>query len=182
VSLRSLMADNQRRAVLDALPAGGSLLEWGGGGTTRWLLERMAPDQRLVTVEHCREWAQKVASNCGTYPNWTILHKPPTQRVGENGTHWEECPAGLTDYVCPVPLEGFDVFLIDGVARGACLANVLLNARPGARVFLHDHSGDKRADWYSWAVRAGAGRVSLARVIEPDEGDYPTPMWACGLK
>src|SRR5687767_340945 len=105
------MADNQRRALLDALPPAGAMLEWGAGGTTRWLLERMTEGQRLTTVEHDRDWAQKVASNCGTFPNWTILHKPATQVVGNNAQHWEECPAGLTDYVCPMALDGFDLFL-----------------------------------------------------------------------
>lgn len=184
MSIPSLMADNQRRAILAAIPPGGSMLEWGGGGTTRWLLENMAADQSLITVEHDREWSQRVASNCGTFGNWTLLLREPTQEVGRNATPFEECPAGLHWYIDPDPvgLQHLDVFLIDGVARGACLANVLLNARAGARVFLHDHSSDKRADWYAWALRAGRRRIGESEVIEPDEGEYPSPLWACVLR
>ena len=177
--MRCLTAENQRRAVLAALPPGGSMLEWGAGGTTLWLLERLQPGQTLITVEHDANWAARLGSHA---PGWAMVHATPSLEVGANATHWEENPAGLLKYVNPVPLDGLDVFLIDGIARGACLAAVLLNAKAGAKVFLHDYGPGKREDWYAWAVAAGARRILTPRVIEPDPDDYPSPMWACDLK
>lgn len=81
------------------------------------------------------------------------LSAPSTPRESEkNETPWEQCPAGLQSYTQPkdVDLGSIDVFLIDGIARGACLATLAarLPRKKPAVIFLHD----TKRDWYVWAM------------------------------
>lgn len=175
--MRSLMADNHKSLLLAAMPADGTLIEWGSGGTTRWLLENMQPTQRLVSVEHHPDWAEEVYRACSQWPNWTLHRMPSVLPVGENATHWEECPAGLSHYICGDAVREADVILIDGVARGACLAWACAVAKPGATVFFHDVAGTAvdRVPWYAWAMwlpRVQNGR----RFIHPSDGSYPPSL------
>jgi hypothetical protein len=170
------MAENQRREIFASIPSNGSLLEWGSGGTTLWLLQNMAPNQRLVSVEHHHDWYCQINEACKGFANGKQIYVPG--EAGTNATPWEECPALLAGYINAVDVGQFDCFLIDGVARGACLANVLLNAKSGAKVFLHD----LHRDWYDWIIRSGRNRLCDVRVIEADAGDYPPPLWAATLK
>lgn len=174
--MRCLMSLNQREAIAAAIPSRGSMLEWGCGGTTLWLLQNLAAAQHVVSVEHHAGYANEVRGACQGFANWRMIEASGGSiEPGRNATPAEECPAGLTDYVCAVSAEvlaTFDVFLIDGVARGACLCNVLLNAKPGAIVFLHD----VQRDWYQWAIDAGRRRLREFAIIAPTPGDYPSLM------
>jgi hypothetical protein len=170
-----LMAENQRRAILEALPPFGSMLEWGGGGSSAWFLSRMTlgqrfvtPGQTLVTVEHDQAWAQQIRNECGGYLNWELRCIPSSLEVGRNATHFEECPAGLRRYIGQADIDWFDVILVDGVARGACLALALSSAKPGASIFVHDWN---REEWYEWALCIRRPVQTLG-VIEAEE-DYP---------
>lgn len=170
--MKSLLADNHRDLILSQLPAPGLMLEWGSGGTTEWLLERLKPDQRLLTVEHAAGWASEVRSICSTYPNWVLEVCEGALEVGANATHWEECPAGLADYICRPEVAEADVILIDGVARGACLAWACANAKTDAVIYLHDMQ-DVRAGWYDWSLRLP--RINHWRVVKHD-GTYPAML------
>lgn len=204
--MNCLIAENQRHAILAALPPAGRMLEWGCGGSTLWFLQRLKPEQQLITVEHDAAWLhpviERVSGGALNVPsNWMPLHLPPMGSdgsvdiadaagaagagrvggiggVGANATPLEECPAHLTRYIDPTWLGDIDVFLIDGVARGACLANIFMHGRAGARVFLHDAA----RSWYDWALRLGKERIAEARVTAAGEGDYPPAMWECVLK
>lgn len=164
------MALNQRQALLKALPVRGAMLEWGAGGTTLWLRERLMTGQSLTTVEHDADWARKFG---GDVDNWRMLYRPPTLAVGANATHFEECPAGLADYVCRPEATAADVILVDGVARSACIAWALAVAKAGARIFLHDATMARRG-WYEWALRLP--RIAAREAIPADEGEYPPDM------
>jgi hypothetical protein len=166
------MAQNQRQAIVDSV--NGPMLEWGCGGTTLWLLQRIS--QPLTSIEHHPEWFARVHGECKQFRDWTGIYAPG--EAGENATPWEENPAALDGYINAADLGRFGCFLIDGVARGACLANVLLNAKSGSRIFLHDF----HRDWYGWIVHAGRNRLCDTRIIEADQGDYPPPLWSATLK
>jgi hypothetical protein len=179
--VKCLLAQNHRQMILESLPLDGSMLEWGSGGSTVWLLERLAPGQNLVSVEHDAAWASSVQSAVGMKHDWKLvvfdcLREAPLT----NATPAEECPAELHHYICPpgVDLGSFDVFLIDGVARAACLTNVLLNAKRGATVFLHDC----HRRWYDWAVTAGRRRIAEATTLPAAEGEYPPPLLRLRLR
>ncbi len=160
------------------------MLEWGPGGTTRWLLDHFTPDQRLVSVEHSDNWEGPVRDACRHFANWRLIfaagRDAPAAAISANATPAEENPVGLEHYVCPletVPLKQFDVFLVDGIARAACLMNVLLNARPGARVWLHD----VQRDWYGWCFLAASGRFTDPQTVLHHGDDYPAKLWGCTI-
>lgn len=175
--MRCLLAENQRYAILASVPPNGRMLEWGTGGSTLWFLDHLDPAQQLIGVEHDAGWYMQVTARAGDRANYSPRLHEAHFGAGENATPWEECPAGLADYIHPTPLSDIDVFLIDGVARGACLANVMLNGKSGARVFLHDAN---RAGWYDWAQRLG--RATDVQVIKAADGDYPPDLWTCRLR
>tara|TARA_Y100000310_G_scaffold105378_1_gene103822 strand:- start:5646 stop:6230 length:585 start_codon:yes stop_codon:yes gene_type:complete len=165
-----LINKKNRQAILNAVPENGILAEWGLGGTTIWFLENMKGDQFLYSIEHNKEWATQIAGQIGEKKlnNKHSLHlREPefayqlsdTETLNTYATPLEECPAGLMNYIIPIDVfaSSPDVFLIDGVARGACLAMVRMFAKPGSIVFLHDWNG--RENWYGWAVRLYGEKV-----------------------
>jgi hypothetical protein len=166
---KPLMALNHRREILDSIPKGGSMLEWGSGGTTLWLLRNLKPDQRMASVEHSLKWssfvngfAQKIAP-C----QYSHLYRPVSHE-GENATPFEECPSGCDSYIhAPPHLDSFDVLLIDGIARGACLARALIQGFEGV-VYVHD----VHRDWMDWILRM----VEHVEIIHAEEGEYPPPL------
>lgn len=171
--MKCLMSLNQRETILSALPAPGFMLEWGGGGSTGWFLEHMAAgSQLLLTVEHHAGWAGAMRAEYQHHASWRLRHLPSTLEVGQNATHWEECPAGLAEYINPVALADADVVLVDGVARSACLAAAIATGKPGRVVYLHD----VQRDWYEWPLRAFADRIRHRRGIDPTPGDYPAKL------
>jgi hypothetical protein len=163
------MSLNQRETILSALPEPGLMLEWGGGGSTGWFLDNMKAHQRLVTVEHHAGWAGTLRQEYWQHPHWELRHIPPTLEVGQNATQWEECPAGLADYVYPAEVKAADVVLVDGVARSACLAAAIATGKPGRIIYVHD----VQRPWYDWPLNVFADRIQHRRVIEPTPGDYP---------
>jgi len=171
--MKMLLAENHRKLILASLPTSGTMLEWGCGGSTKWFLDHLTEGQRLITIEHDSAWAEECRSYCGQRENWALQIKPSTLAVGKNASHWEECSAGLAEYIAPIShWSDIDVFLIDGVARGACLAMVHAHGKPGAGVFLHDLN---RPGWYEWAM--GLPRFTDRHLIEADNGEYPPPLW-----
>jgi len=143
----------QRRAVLNALPPNGRMLEWGVGDTTKWFRERLLPEQELVSIEHDPEWALK-------FPG-TVLHEVETVGYAGPGTVHESVKGidGIylgqdLPYIRAVDDgQKFDVILVDGVLRNACLIRAAELLKPGGRVFLHDAqrrvymAGMKGFDW-----------------------------------
>lgn len=181
MSVKCLLAENHRRLILEALPPAGRLLEWGVGGSTLYFLDRLSGEQKLTSIEHDSAWSQQVQAAAtvreGIWRCWTV--DCAREWLGQNATGFEECPSDLRQYIVPPgeDLSKFDVFLVDGVARGACLAHVLLNAKSGAVAFLHDY----HRRWYDWVIDAGAKRIKAATAY-PGGADYPVPMLRLDLR
>lgn len=179
--MKRLMAENQLEEILKALPENGTLLEWGVGGSTVWLLERLKPGQRIISIEHHPAWgtdARKEIEAKGLSEKWTIIIVS-TGSFAElvNAEPGEELPVGLDLYIHPrhtraigvgVDFREIDVYLVDGIARGACLATISKIGRVGAPVFLHD----TQRDWYGWAENL----LWFEKEIQPAPGDYPASL------
>jgi len=142
-----------RKAPADAL-----MIEWGSGASTIKWLEEMRDTQRLISIEHNRQWHAIVQPIMEASPQLSqrlqyFLCEPNGYWQHGFGEPPEENPMGLDEYFCPDnAIFDADVFLIDGVARGVCAMNVLYRSRrPDPIILLHDWYG--RQPWYSWAVQ-----------------------------
>jgi hypothetical protein len=171
-SIKPLMAINQIQHILHSLPANGKMLEWGVGGSTLILLKYLTDQQHLTSIEHHPQWASRIKQYTTHLTHKHNLLCIQGQHIGTNATPLEENPAGLTDYIHPdFDLSNYDVFLVDGVARAACLAVVRCYAKPGAKVFLHDAN----RPWYDWGKKLY--KDCATRTILADTGDYPPVLW-----
>ena len=198
VVIKRLMAINQIEAIVEAVPrldalpdesaesfadrqdnwSGGTMLEWGGGGSTLEFLQRLQAGQTLITIEHNASFAdglkregEALEPEC----TWQLIVPPLRKEVlqfhrGMHARIGAESPAGLNPYISPdCPLNGVDVFLIDGLARGCCASLARCAGKPESKIFLHDAN----RYWYDWA-RAG---FSDERIIKPGKDDY-SPLLA----
>jgi len=171
--VRSLIAHNQRQLILDQIPEQGKMLEWGCGGSTIWFLSQRS-DFALVSIEHNKKWAKKVNKQVKRrgFLNRHNLILRQGRYIGSNGMPFEENPSGLSEYILPpVKMSEFDVILVDGVARGSCLAVMRNSVKSGTNVFLHD----AQRKWYQWAQHF----YPVAEIIKPTKGDYPADLWRC---
>ncbi|MEO1585436.1 MAG: class I SAM-dependent methyltransferase [Planctomycetota bacterium] len=172
--MRCIIGRDHRECIERRLFAGCRVLEWGSGGSTVWLADRLPAGAHLTSVEHHAEWFAKVGERLGERPNVTRVLAEPTGELGRNATIDEEDATHLAGYVGAADGQTFDVILVDGVARVACMerARELLN--PGGVVFLHD----AQRDWYD------AGKALLVEhgTIGSCE-DYAGPMlWWGGME
>ena len=149
---------------------GARVLEWGSGASTVWLAKRAG---HVTAIEHDVEWAERVRPLVGA--NVDILTVPPTQglsadpiisaKPGHEGLDF-------TDYVHAVDaLPGqFDLVVIDGRAREACLPRALARLAEGGMV-VFDNVDRRR---YRAALAAEGGiDVLVTRGLTPSL-PYPT--------
>jgi hypothetical protein len=150
-----LMTEAEPGFIAGLLPDQGTLVEWGCGGSTVYLLDHLKPDQMLVTIEHNYDWYTKIKAKLEAHPNkaqHVFLYVAPQINNSYYARPEEEMPAGLTEYICPDIdlIKSADVFLVDGIGRGAVAAFLSRMAKPTADVIIHDYAG--RENWYDWAV------------------------------
>lgn len=143
--------------VLAVLHAVGprSMLEWGSGGSSRAWLEALPGLERLWSVEHHREWGQRVRESIDDPRFHLELQAPPEHdpepehQAGNKETAaahraWcmrcEDDPQLMAHYVRAPERAGvrFDVALVDGRARVHCVRKAWELVRPGGVILLHD--------------------------------------------
>ncbi|MGP1271860.1 MAG: class I SAM-dependent methyltransferase [Phycisphaerales bacterium] len=172
--MRYLIGDRHRRIILEHLPTGGRLLEFGSGTTTAWLAEHLPEGAGMLSVEHDPAWADRVRGLLPAGARAELVVREPTAPLGPNASHGEERPDLLKGYIHAADAEAarhgpFDVILVDGVARDACLEHARSLLAPGGTVFLHD----AQRPWYD------RGKQTL--VAHGHAGmcpDYPGPhLW-----
>lgn len=137
---------------------GKNYLEWGVGGSTLFF-RAMGFD--VHSVEHSKIWAGRVGG-----PNVVVVQTGTD--IG--GPHEEEID-GVKIFEHPYasvphrmwPGKKFDVILVDGILRNACLIVAKHLLAPGGKIYLHD----SQRDWYEVGA-AGYDWVSLGECL-----DYP---------
>lgn len=156
-----------------------SIVEWGSGGSTLMILDMLKPKQTFTSIEHDTNWSKKVVEASRGHPNrdrmdYIVTGLPVVQmeinnvvykngdyedhKRGMMGKFLEENPSYISNYIDPSILDkkfkdimSADLFLVDGLARGAVLATLRVKANKKAKILLHDYVG--RELQYDWAVR-----------------------------
>lgn len=123
-------------ALVDAFLVGrrtARVFEWGSGASTVWLARRAA---WVVAVEHDEQWAARVRSLLDQHPVGlrasvdvrTVVPGPATGAPGEvRSVKPGATGADFQRYVAVIDEVGgaFDLIVVDGRARAACLARAL---------------------------------------------------------
>lgn len=136
------------------------VFEWGSGASTLFFSRRGC---RVVSVEHDHDWYHRVTAKLEGYPQAQVHHVPPTGDAGR--------PDAFQRYAAAIdrfPSGHFDLVLVDGRARLACLEHALSKVAPTGVLVLDD---SQRSD-YSSATR-------LVPTEEWRTLDLPGPRPSC---
>lgn len=156
------------------------VFEWGSGGSTLFLASRV---RELVTIEHDPTWYEIVSRHLSSFAseNCTIRHIPPSTSSSEPIYRSERKPQwSFRDYVRAIdsyPDGYFDLVIVDGRARPACIRHARPKVAPGGAIILDD-SGRRR---YQNAVRemdqTGWIKVDLSGVKPGGPAIHHTTAW-----
>ncbi|MGI8982065.1 MAG: methyltransferase domain-containing protein [Pirellulaceae bacterium] len=167
--MRIIMGKKHRDKILNFLRPGTRMLEWGAGGSTVWLAQNLPAGATLTSVEHDPQWFHTVQDNIGGAPHVRLLLREATGPLGANATIEEEDPQPLHSFVHAADGEQFDLIMVDGNARDACIRQAKALLAPGGIVMLHDA---QRA-WYDDAKKTFVEHGHIGSCP-----DYPSPhLW-----
>lgn len=149
-----LMTESEPSYIYNLLPDNGTLVEWGCGGSTIYFLDNLKESQYLVSIEHNKQWYDKISALVETHPNkdrHIFLYIPSEIPNPYYARPEEDMGCGLTEYICPDMnlIKTADVFLVDGIGRGPTAAFLSRRIKQDANVIIHDYQG--RELWYDWA-------------------------------
>lgn len=128
-----------------------SVFEYGSGASTVWLARRAGS---VRSVEHHRAFGESMRSTIDRHDNAELLIVPPEPAAQPAiGSHKEGYRGqDFTAYVQSIDAtdEPYDLVVVDGRAREACLAAALRHLSPGG-VVVFDNTLRRR---YARAIRA----------------------------
>jgi len=131
------------------------VFEYGCGGSTLWL---SAHAGSVVSVEHCKEWYEKVSPQLPA--NAKLLYRQAETEDGDNvDTPYS---SAILEHAPP-----FDIIVIDGMERNAC-ARLATKAISDTSIIIFDNS--HRSAYRSGMnalTEAGLWRIDLAGCV-PD--------------
>ena len=132
-------ATDEVARFLSARPAA-RVFEWGSGASTCWLSRRSAS---VVSVEHHPEFASSMRECLATFDNVRLLERSATPidpvRVPVRSAKSGYTDVDFTDYVDTIDdfgPEEFDVIVVDGRAREACLSRAREHVRADGIIVL----------------------------------------------
>ena len=127
------------------------VFEWGAGASTVWLSKRAGT---VFSVEHDPVWEKQVKHSLAAFENVDIRHVPAqlsgqrgSSKQGFEGLYFDDYVRAIRD----VPGK-FDLIVIDGRAREACLEEARARLAPGGIILLDDF---KRERYQAAAVESG---------------------------
>lgn len=161
-------------AYLDRLDLRGRrVFEYGSGGSTLYWLRRGA---NLVSVEHDPHWYAQVRAllPAGAPVDYRLVEPEPAPAGPYDPAAPEACRSGATgceqlafrryaEQIAAFPDASFDLVLVDGRARPACLARAAPRVRPGGLLIL-DNS--ERA-YYTAGLGAALGEFDALPLPGP---------------
>lgn len=122
------------------------ILEWGPGFSTKFLLDNTKVSE-FYAVEHDPFWHRRVFEFCEGDPRLMVVFCQSEAKT----EYAEESLLGFDEYasIPDVPVDRADIIVVDGYARGACVATAAMRAKLGARLFFHDADSPN----YKWAIQ-----------------------------
>lgn len=113
------------------------VFEWGSGASTLWLSKRAG---EVVSVEHDGQWHAMVTGRLADRDNVALRHVPAhtSGRVGSAKPGFERQYFDRYVHAIRDVPGSFDLIVIDGRAREACLEEAALRLAPGGIILLDD--------------------------------------------
>lgn len=145
------------------------VLEWGAGASTLWLARRAA---EVTAIEHDPTWGADVESLA--QGNVTVLVQPPEPSSAPTVPSAKPGFDGLdfSRYVQRIHEVGghFDLIVIDGRAREACLTEAVAHLAPGGLIVFDNVDRQRYLDAMAAATELA---VTITRGLTPCL-PYPT--------
>jgi hypothetical protein len=136
---------------LSARPRPIRVFEYGSGASTIWLAERA---DEVYSVEHHKGFAEYMAPALSPIPKVRLFLVEPAPDINPRTPSGKEGNENLdfSDYVAAIDQVkgGFDLVVVDGRARQACLARASARLAPDG-IIVFDNSGRRR---YRGAIEA----------------------------
>ncbi|WP_141013857.1 class I SAM-dependent methyltransferase [Nocardioides sambongensis] len=149
---------------------GARVFEWGSGASTLWLAARAGS---VHAVEHHAGWALRLAPQLPGNVHLEVVEPTSARRPTVPSAKPGHAGLDFADYVRAIDeVDGeFDVVVIDGRAREACLERALARVAPDG-IVVFDNVDRRR---YRDAIEAVSDRVSttMTRGLTPAL-PYPT--------
>lgn len=140
------------------------VFEWGAGASTIWLGRRSAS---VVSIEHDPDFVPVVQRLASDMPHVEIVHIPPVAAASPAVPSGRRGMAGLdfSDYVRAIDRDEsrFDLIVIDGRARDACLRAARGRLAEGGLI-VFDNANRRR---YRSALDAWPGEIELLKGAAP---------------
>jgi predicted O-methyltransferase YrrM len=149
---------------LASRPGAVRVFEYGSGASTMWLARRVA---EVHSVEHHRGFGEMMQGALASFSNVSLSIIEPVSSSAPLVGSQKEGHQGLdfADYVDAIDaVEGqFDLVVVDGRAREACLRKAIERLAPGGMI-VFDNSRRRR---YREAIAASGLRERLLRGLTP---------------
>lgn len=158
-----------------------AVFEYGAGGSTLYLAKRV---RSVVSVEHDEGFYQLVRdyiSEQGVRNCELLLRKPTPctdadlEYASHQGKHQGFCFESYVKVIDQYPDASFDLVMVDGRARVACLKRAIAKVKPGGVVML-DNS-DRPAYGDSARLLARLSRSDLAGITPWTLAASQTSVW-----
>ncbi len=150
-------ASDRIDALLHRRP-GARVFEWGSGASTVWLAKRAGS---VVAVEHDQSWAEMVDAALPANAKVQFVSPQPitTQPAPVRSDKAGFAGLDFSDYVAQIDVVGglFDVIVIDGRAREACLPRALDHLAPGGAIVFDNVDRVRYRD----AIHAQGPRITV---------------------
>ena len=139
------MTKNEQQFLKRNLNSDQRVLEWGCGTSTVDISKIV---KEIHSIEHNREWYDKISKELLSIPNVTIhLCEPDIEyREGGHCGTYEQFKTYITK---PLDLGGFDLIFIDGRSRIECSKICKELSNKETLIFVHDYRGRYHSENYN---------------------------------
>ena len=159
------------------------VFEYGSGGSTIWFAKRVA---EVVSVEHDKEWLELVVGKLKKegLKNARLILKS-AKKSTEKGKYeyfrsTKEVGMSFKDYVLAIDSfadQYFDLVVVDGRARVACIRQAYSKVKPGGYLVLDNSERKDYHEAFLFMKRRAQYRKDFFGVIAYGTGLMQTTLW-----